>query len=69
MKKFSDMTSMEQSVIQEALTEYKVMLRTIKSPNGPDKTLTEYTFLASGISDKRRERYLTTVALLDAIRQ
>ena len=66
---FKNLTEMEQDVLQEALTEYKVMLRTIKTPSDLEgKTLSEKAFLDSNISDGRRRRYLATKALWEQVR-
>jgi hypothetical protein len=58
-----DLTDQESTVLQDALTEYAVMLRTIKSPNSEDRTLTENAFLTSDISPARKQRYLTALGL------
>jgi len=64
---FRSLSEMEQDVLQEALTEYKVMLRTIKTPGDYiGKTLSEQAFLASDISAGRRRRYMATVALCES---
>jgi hypothetical protein len=58
-----NLTELESSVLQDALTEYAVMLRTIKSPCDEDRTMSEELFLTSGISPVRKQRYLTALGL------
>jgi hypothetical protein len=58
-----NLTELETSVLQDALTEYAVMLRTIKYPNAEDSIMDEAVFLAMLNNPKRKERYLAALGL------
>jgi len=61
-----DLTEQEAILTREALTDYKIKLRTIHSPTG-DQELTERDFLASDITERRRSNYFSVCDILSMI--
>jgi hypothetical protein len=62
-----DITTREAIVLKEALTEYKLKLRTIHSPIADDKTLTEEDFLSRDISENKRWNYLSICDMIQIV--